>query len=483
MKLTIRIMAVALVALVLITVGAAYLRIRTAYVDFEAQHREAAEQVAEALAEPLREAWRAEGTAGVDRILGEEAHLGHRGLKARLVWFEEHAPLERRSNLPVERWPLAGDERIESTITSDKIGQRQLHVDLPIDLDPNRHEVLEVSQSLEPLDRDTVRRIQIDLAALGAMAMASLGLAYWTGLTWIARPLQALIAKTQRIAEGQYDPPLQLNQRTELDDLATALNDMCRQLAEHQDAIQKETTRRLATLEQLRHADRLTTVGRLAAGIAHEMGTPLNVVAGRAALITSGKLSAAEIDSSAATIKSEADRITGIVRHLLDFARLRPPHRAATDVHALVTKTAALLQQSARHKYARIDVPPNGEVIALVDASQIEQVLMNLLANALQALPNGGNVRVEVGVETNGGSDQPMLARISVIYNGTGIASSDLPHIFEPFFTTKDVGQGTGLGLSIAYGIIQEHGGRIDVTSNPGQGTCFTVYLPLEPRG
>ena len=115
---------------------------------------------------------------------------------------------------------------------------------------------------------------------------------------------------------------------------------MCRQLAEHQAAIQQETTRRLATLEQLRHADRLTTVGRLAAGIAHEMGTPLNVVAGRAALITSGKLSAAEIESSAATIKSEADRITGIVRHLLDFARLRPPHRTATDVHALVTKTA-----------------------------------------------------------------------------------------------------------------------------------------------
>ena len=118
------------------------------------------------------------------------------------MWFEEHAPQERRSNLPVERWPLAGDERTESAITSDELAQRQLHVYLPIDLDPNRHEALEVSQSLEPLDRATVRRIQIDLAALGAMAMASLGLAYWTGMAWIARPLQALIAKTQRIARG-----------------------------------------------------------------------------------------------------------------------------------------------------------------------------------------------------------------------------------------------------------------------------------------
>jgi two-component system NtrC family sensor kinase len=482
MKLTIRILAVAFVIVVLITAGAIYLRIRTTYVDFEAQHREVAEDVAAAISGPMREAWRMHGTAGVDGILSSEDHLHSRGLEGRLVWLERGAPPERRSYLPVERWPKAGENGVQSTITTSQSGQRELHVYLPIDLDPDRKEALEVSESLEALDRATVRRIRIDLAALGAMAIVSLGLAYWTGVAWIARPLRALITKTQQIGEGQYDPPLQLKQGTELDELATALNDMCRQLEEHRAAVERETARRLATLEQLRHADRLTTVGRLSAGIAHEIGTPLNVVAGRATLITSGKLSAAEIKSSAATIKSEADRITAIVRHLLDFARLRPPHRAPADLHVLATQTAGLLHQMAQQKSAHIDVVPSGELMALVDTPQIEQVLMNLLTNALHAVSEGGCVRVEVGVEPKRDVSQPPSARISVIDNGKGIPVKDLPHIFEPFFTTKDIGQGTGLGLSIAYGIVQEHGGRIDVTSNPGQGTCFIVYLPLEPN-
>jgi two-component system, NtrC family, sensor kinase len=123
-----------------------------------------------------------------------------------------------------------------------------------------------------------------------------------------------------------------------LSQLATALNQMCRQLDDQQQRIRSETAERLAAMEQLRHADRLKTVGRLAAGIAHEMGTPLNVVSGRAGLIASGKLSDEEIQQSALTIKAEADRITGIIRQLLDFARRRSPQRNQIDLRDVARK-------------------------------------------------------------------------------------------------------------------------------------------------
>jgi signal transduction histidine kinase len=247
-----------------------------------------------------------------------------------------------------------------------------------------------------------------------------------------------------------------------------------------------ETAERLAAMEQLRHADRLRTVGRLAAGLAHELGTPLNVVSGRAGLIASGKLEPDEILHSAATIKTEADRITEIVRQLLDFARRRQPKRVALDLRIIARRTVELLQPLAakRDIVVRL-IDDEDPVSACIDQDQIQQVLTNLVMNAIQAVDSGGEVRLRLGSELrpdNGFADtEPSdYARIAVEDQGMGISEEQLEHIFEPFYTTKDVGEGTGLGLSIAHGIVQEHQGWIDVSSSPGMGTCFTVYLPKE---
>jgi signal transduction histidine kinase len=241
-------------------------------------------------------------------------------------------------------------------------------------------------------------------------------------------------------------------------------------------------------MEQLRHADRLKTVGRLASGIAHELGTPLNVVSGRAELIASGKLVGNEITGSAAAIKAEAEKMTGIIRQLLDFARANSPHKAPADLWQVVSQTVGLLRALAEKRKARLCfVPGSDPAVAEVDAAQIQQVLTNLIVNAIQAMPEGGEVNIHVrrqAARDPGSREdrQEAYFAIEVRDQGVGIAAENIQHLFEPFFTTKGVGEGTGLGLSIAYGIVQEHGGWIDVTSRPDEGSCFTVFLPEGPK-
>jgi signal transduction histidine kinase len=400
------------------------------------------------------------------------------------VWFERDAAATNRPYLPLHKWPQPGYEQPVTTVTADKSGPRRLHTYIAVQLAIDRHGGLELTEPLEPLDLLTWRRMQIDLATLAALALTSIAVAYGTGIRWVSRPLKALIGKTERIALGDFHSPLNLIGHDELGELAVAINEMSLRLAEHEAAMQAETAQRIAALEQVRHADRLSTVGRLAAGVAHELGTPLNVIGGRAALIASGKLGAQEVQANAVSIKAEADRITAIVRHLMDFARQRRPQRAIMDLNVLAVQAAKLLQQIATQKNVAIEVMPCRDTVrASIDGAQIQQVLINLLSNAIDALPRGGKICVAVQGDAGSSSDNgkgSSFARIVVSDNGTGIAPHDLEHVFEPFFTTKDIGQGTGLGLSIAYGIIQEHGGRIEVTSELGQGSCFTVYLPSE---
>jgi signal transduction histidine kinase len=203
-------------------------------------------------------------------------------------------------------------------------------------------------------------------------------------------------------------------------------------------------------------------------------------------MIAAGDLSAAEVTECANIIRAQVDRITAIVRQLLDFARRRPTKKSPTDMAGLVTGTLKLLSTIGGKQNVSLEYTGEERAVrARVDAGQIQQVLMNIILNAVQAMPGGGAVRVDMRStvarppEGHEGAEGRYL-RISVRDEGAGISPEHLPHIFEPFFTTKDVGKGSGLGLSIAYGIVREHGGWIDVQSEVGVGSCFDVYLPLE---
>ncbi len=246
--------------------------------------------------------------------------------------------------------------------------------------------------------------------------------------------------------------------------------------------VQLESELRRDALDQLRHAERLTTIGKLASGVAHEIGTPLNVISGHAELLLMGQLGGDDMKASGRILLEQSERVATIVRQLLDFSRRGGARVATTNVHELALATTQLLESLAKKSAIKI-VNQGAPVEAAVNRSEIQQVLTNLLANAIQAMPNGGQISVEVREEKTRSPNREHgrlgdYAVLSVRDCGTGIAPDVLPKIFDPFFTTKDVGQGTGLGLSVAYGIVRDHGGWIAVDSRFGEGTTFTVYVP-----
>ncbi len=349
----------------------------------------------------------------------------------------------------------------------------------------SRRGALEISQPFEPVRQYTgssiLRRIVV-MALIVLLATLTTGL---LGMVVVGKPLQTLVEKANRIGQGELDGPLELRGSDELAVLGNALNTMCEQLQEAKETLRKEHKKRIDAVEQLRHADRLRTVGELSSGLAHELGTPLNVISGRAGLIASEKLNRQEVIESAGIIRDQADRMTKIIQQLLDFARRRKPQYETLNLRSIVQQTIDLLTPLAAKREVALQLFADKDCIMLADIGQIQQVMTNLIVNAVHAAPSKSNVEIEIkqvrasppGSSTTTKKDYAYLA---IRDSGKGIAKEDMNRLFEPFFTTKVAGEGSGLGLSIVQGIVQEHHGWINVESQPDQGTQFTVYLPLE---
>jgi len=221
-------------------------------------------------------------------------------------------------------------------------------------------------------------------------------------------------------------------------------------------------------------AAKLAAVGALAAGVAHELNNPLTSVLGFAELSLTNPEVGVSVRHDLEIIAHEAGRARDIVRNLLDFARQTKPQRLPTDVNHVLKHTLDLIRQHIEKSGVIIteDYTPDVGLLTL-DSGQIKQVFLNLITNAAQAMPRGGKLSLRTACLDDG-------VAISVSDTGQGIPPEIQDRIFEPFFTTKAVGEGTGLGLSVSFGIIQEHGGRISVESQVGQGSTFTVWLPVD---
>lgn len=201
-------------------------------------------------------------------------------------------------------------------------------------------------------------------------------------------------------------------------------------------------------------------------------------------MIAGGRLSGPDAAESAQTIKAQSERIADLVRRILDFARRRPSQRTAVDLRLLARQTLDLMVPLAQKQNVKLVLADGaGPAVVRADAEQVRQVLLNLITNAVQAMPQGGRVEVAVGPAPGSPPAGPAdpgrsYVCLSVQDEGEGISPESLSHIFEPFFTTKGPGRGTGLGLAIAEGIIHEHGGWITVESTLGKGSRFCVCLP-----
>ncbi len=319
------------------------------------------------------------------------------------------------------------------------------------------------------------------MLVVGGLAMALIGARV------VGRPVAELISAARRIGAGEFNVLQSIRRRDELGELARAMRDMSADLEAARNRAHEAAEARIRALEQLRHAERLSTLGQLASVLAHEVGTPLNVIAGHGKLIEAGRLDQDGTRESAATIRGQCERITGIVRRILDYARRSPPKRLSVPASDVLLQTKAMLRGLAEQRSVELVAgSPPEDVEIFVDPGQLQQALTNLVMNAIHASPTGAKVELGVDVaETPGerGAD-PASARSSALVvfkvhnQGEPIEASDQQKIFEPFYTTKPPGEGTGLGLSVARDIVSEHGGFIEVSSTRAEGTTFRICIP-----
>jgi len=411
-----------------------------------------------------------EQAAALVRAANEEGS----GLGLRWVWLDVPAPHPDGPRAPPPELAALSQQREVSWLDGGPNGY--LYTYVPVS-GGARPAALEISESLAA-EYAYVRGSMRDLLLnTGAIALGGGLLTMLLGLALVGRPLQRLAEQARRIGAGDLGVRLPATARDEIGSLGREMNRMGEQL-------EQATRARAEALEQLRHADRLSTVGKLAAGIAHELGTPLNVIAARAKQVRTGAFQGDKARSAAEIIETQCRDMTRIIRQLLDFARPRPARRVPMqDLGELARGTLEALAPLAGTRGVALRFRGATPLHASVDPGQVRQVLVNLVMNAVQASPRNEHVtvtldQVDAAPPSSPGAPPTPCARVTVEDRGPGIPADVRARLFEPFFTTKDVGEGTGLGLSVAHGLAQEHGGWIAVDSEPGRGSRFSLLLP-----
>jgi signal transduction histidine kinase len=256
---------------------------------------------------------------------------------------------------------------------------------------------------------------------------------------------------------------------------ATARKDESGKVTSYE-GIAKDITARVHMERQLQRADKLASLGQISTGIAHEINNPLGIMLGYTQLLLRDHSPGSQIHDDLKTIEKHARNCKTIVEDLLKFARGAKTVKALVDVNECIKEVYSLLSHQFELDNISLQACLDDSVPEIVaDAEKLKQVFMNLLVNAKQAIARNGQITVTTRVD-----DSKDNIQISIEDSGCGIPQELIYKIFDPFFTTKPVGEGTGLGLSVSYGIIQDHNGRIEVESRPGNGAKFVITLPVE---
>jgi two-component system NtrC family sensor kinase len=344
--------------------------------------------------------------------------------------------------------------------------------------------VIDADLSLATVDAQIAQhQANLTWFLLGAIVFGCLAaiLFMWV---FVYRPVKKLINGTHRVAGGDLDYRLPAGSGDELGDLAASFNKMTAEVAGVQAHIEEQVRRKTAELERvhktLLSSEKMASIGKLAATVAHEINNPLFGILTYARLVLR-ELQKHEIPGRAElveeleTIERESKRCGDLVKNLLTFSRQTPSHREPNDLNTIVDRAVLLvkhkldMQSIELHESLAEDLPPME-----CDANQIQQVILVLMVNASEAMPKGGTLSVSTGFD--GATEQGFVC---VKDTGNGIPADVLPRIFDPFFTTKEDQNRTGLGLAVASSIVEQHAGEISVRSTPGEGTEFKVILPV----
>lgn len=334
------------------------------------------------------------------------------------------------------------------------------------------------------VSRDTF----IILFSLGTAGMIVLGFVLSQN---IARPILRLSIMSLAVAQGDLTQRSGLRRPDEIGDLAESFDSMTATLQERTAETERlyaetvERNRQLAEAneqlqqmqQQLIQSEKLSSIGQLTAGIVHDVKNPLAVIKGLSELMLDEPGLSQDVQEQLRDIRTHAVKANQIVSDLLTFARQSTPNADMRDMRDTIESAVRLTEYLARRGKVKIlKHLPTTPVMLRYDAQQIEQVLINLIANAIHAMPNGGELHLHVEPEEK-------QVALRVRDTGTGIAPENMRRVFDPFFTTKPEGEGTGLGLSTAYGIVRRHRGQIKVESELGVGTTFLITLPYPPSG
>jgi len=312
--------------------------------------------------------------------------------------------------------------------------------------------------------RDPERHAVLIVAGAGAVAICAVSMLVLFYL--IQRPMVELQEKMAKVSEGELDVAVSFSRRNdEIGDLGRNFNHMMQQLRESREEIER------LHRTQMSRAEHMATLGELATGLAHEIRNPLAGIAGVIEIVGRDLPSTSPARAVVKDVRQEIARINRTLTDLLETARPHPPQIRQSNLNTTVEHAVMLARQQVLSKPIRIELQKAPDLPEVDhDSDQIHQVLLNLLLNAVQAMDGEGTVRVEIG-------SQESHAVLLVSDTGRGIPPQHLANIFRPFYTTK--GNGTGLGLSLARRIVEEHHGRIEVSSVEGSGSKFTVLLPF----
>ena len=398
------------------------------------------------------------------------------------------------------RWRIISDEKRPEEVT------RILELTTPIENEESCYDVgchpspddvtilgvLDVMISLETVDAniaDAQRQMIISAIVLIAVISAIFGFVI---LFSVRRPVKKLVSATHEVAAGNLDYEIEYDTSDELGDLARSFNIMTRELkeahreiTEWSDTLEEKVKQKTEALKkaqsQLVQIEKMASLGKLSASVAHELNNPLEGILTYAKLIAKRLRNREELSEimqemleDVELIINETERSGNIVKNLLLFSRKHVGDFETVPIKQVVDKAARLVQHHLKiSKVELITEYPDEDTGLYCNANQVQQALIALFVNAAEAMPDGGELKVKVEKQNENGD---IVIRISD--TGMGIAKEDIPHIFEPFFTRKKEGKGVGLGLSIVYGIIERHGGSITVESELGVGTTFIITLP-----